>query len=396
MAPRLSLFGVIHVDRPAKVADELRLYVADADADAVFEEWPGEPPDPGTVASVAVRFPLLLVGSFLFGLVYAPVYLLTTRAYVSAERVAVERLALPTHDVDVHPLVAMEELGPAWVAVSWLGLLGLVAYDPRGTAVAVAAIGVGGLVLGAATRRSRGFPTALVGTALAGGLVALYWATDLAQQFVPLAAILVFVLAVGRTMDARNDHMLDCIETISAEEGYDRVVLVTGKGHLPGLVEAARERDLPVERAHVSRWLRTGVVDAAPGTAESRSSDPAGLGRRFAAGLVDAVVLVPFVMLAVTLTPEWVGPFASLALWFVVVPVAYFTVFEAAFGWTIGKQFLGLRVTDSHGNPADVDSIFVRNVLRPVDVLVAFLAMVTDVRRRRLGDRIGDTEVRTL
>lgn len=396
MAPRLSLFGVIHVDRPAKVADELRLYVADAEADAVFEEWPAGPPAPGTVGRVAVRFPLVLVGSFLFSLVYAPVYLLTTRAYVSAERLAVERLALPTHDVDVHPLVAMAELGPAWTAVCWVGLLGLVAYDPRGTAVAVAAIVLGGLALGVATRRTRGFPAALLGTVLAGGLVALYWATDLAQQFVPLAAILVFVLAVGRTIDARNDHMLDRVETISAEQGYDRAVLVTGKGHLPGLVEHARARGLPVDRAHVSRWLRDGVVDAAPGTDESRSSDPAGLGRRFAAGLVDAVVLVPFVLLAVSVTPEWVGPFASLALWFVAVPVAYFTVFEAAFGWTIGKQILGLRVTDSHGHAADVDSVLVRNVLRPVDVLVAFLAMLTDDRRRRLGDRVGDTEVRKL
>lgn len=55
MGPHLSLFGVVHVDRPGKVADELEMYVAEADA--VFEEWPAERPDRRTAWRIAASFP---------------------------------------------------------------------------------------------------------------------------------------------------------------------------------------------------------------------------------------------------------------------------------------------------------------------------------------------------
>ena len=73
MSPRVSLFGVIHVDRPSKVADELSWYAEGADA--VFIEWPGSWPGLRTFGTVAVSHPLLLLGGYAYALLNAPVYL---------------------------------------------------------------------------------------------------------------------------------------------------------------------------------------------------------------------------------------------------------------------------------------------------------------------------------
>ena len=100
MSPRVSLFGVFHVDRPSKVADELSLYAEGADA--VFLEWPASRPGLRTFGTVAVSHPLLMLGGYARALLNAPVYLPMSRRYRSAERVAADRLDCPVYDVDRH------------------------------------------------------------------------------------------------------------------------------------------------------------------------------------------------------------------------------------------------------------------------------------------------------
>jgi uncharacterized RDD family membrane protein YckC len=66
-------------------------------------------------------------------------------------------------------------------------------------------------------------------------------------------------------------------------------------------------------------------------------------------------------------------------------------------GQTLGKRAFGIKVVKSTGEPCDVTSSAVRNVLRIVDgfllYLVGFVAMTTNDTRQRVGDRLADTVV---
>lgn len=144
-----------------------------------------------------------------------------------------------------------------------------------------------------------------------------------------------------------------------------------------------------------ARWLRAGVVRSeASGDEAGPTGEPASLGRRLSAGLLDGAVVALLVGAAIGLTPEALHPVGALAVWFLGVPVAYFAALEATLGWTPGKQLLGLRVTDSNGAPAGVRAAVARNLLRPVDALLGFLLIATD--EGRLGDRVAGTDVRRL
>jgi uncharacterized RDD family membrane protein YckC len=76
----------------------------------------------------------------------------------------------------------------------------------------------------------------------------------------------------------------------------------------------------------------------------------------------------------------------------------YFTVLEAAWGQTLGKRLLGIRVVSDTGGPVTVWGAVVRNLLRVVDslpslYLVGLLFMVWSPKSQRLGDRLGHTMV---
>ncbi len=124
-----------------------------------------------------------------------------------------------------------------------------------------------------------------------------------------------------------------------------------------------------------------------------------GVGRRFLALLIDAIVLgvaaAPFV--ETTHRPgyyrfELVGPRAVVPflLW-----LGYFMVMEASLGATLGKLAMGIRVVKPDGSKLDWGSAFIRNLSRLVDgfpyvipYLVGAIAVWSDpTTRQRLGDR---------
>jgi uncharacterized RDD family membrane protein YckC len=73
---------------------------------------------------------------------------------------------------------------------------------------------------------------------------------------------------------------------------------------------------------------------------------------------------------------------------------AYFAGLEIAMrGRTPGKKMVGLRVVSRTGGTASKSALAVRNLLRPVDLLVGVLLMVLDPLSRRLGDRLAGTLV---
>lgn len=128
------------------------------------------------------------------------------------------------------------------------------------------------------------------------------------------------------------------------------------------------------------------------------------VGRRFVAALVDSFIAFlgfGFAVAALTgnlaSTPEGVEfqleGAAALALFGLCL--GYFVVMEAAFGATLGKYLLGLRVQNADGNGVGIGAALVRNFVRIVDVccLVGAVFIWSSTRRQRLGDLLAGTVV---
>ena len=77
----------------------------------------------------------------------------------------------------------------------------------------------------------------------------------------------------------------------------------------------------------------------------------------------------------------------------------YFCATEAAWGATVGKRVLGIRVVAADGSAPSTGAILLRNVVRFVDWLpVLYIVGAVAVfagghPRRRLGDRVAKTRV---
>jgi uncharacterized RDD family membrane protein YckC len=134
--------------------------------------------------------------------------------------------------------------------------------------------------------------------------------------------------------------------------------------------------------------------------------ETAGLGSRFAAQLLDLLLLgailvglsvAAFGIAAVAGQPA-VGIAAFLVLGFVSF-WAYWILPEALWsGQTVGKSVLHLRVIDARGGPITVGQAVIRNLLRVVDFLPWSYALGTvvifaTVRNQRLGDLAAGTIV---
>lgn len=81
-----------------------------------------------------------------------------------------------------------------------------------------------------------------------------------------------------------------------------------------------------------------------------------------------------------------------LVLW------AYPIVLEAAWGQTLGKRIMGLRVVARDGAPVSWSAAIARNLLRTVDMLpfgyaIGLVSSLFDAHGRRLGDMVAATLV---
>jgi uncharacterized RDD family membrane protein YckC len=101
----------------------------------------------------------------------------------------------------------------------------------------------------------------------------------------------------------------------------------------------------------------------------SGGQEPGGLGLRFAARLIDGIIVnaVAFgIALSIgSLTNYWVTGLFSGLLMFV-----YFLAFESTQGWTPGKKLLGLAVHGPGGAPKpDVQQSAIRNVWTLLNII---------------------------
>ena len=119
-----------------------------------------------------------------------------------------------------------------------------------------------------------------------------------------------------------------------------------------------------------------------------------GVGLRFLALLIDGIIIgaiggiLGFTMRG---APGAAGGIIGI------LALAYYIVLEATQGATLGKMALGLRVVKTDGSPISWSESVIRNLLRIVDGLFAYLVgaifIWTSPLKQRLGDRLANTVV---
>jgi uncharacterized RDD family membrane protein YckC len=142
-----------------------------------------------------------------------------------------------------------------------------------------------------------------------------------------------------------------------------------------------------------------------------------GVAIRFVATLIDIIIIAiisgvltfpfrtPFVTVVnVTGTPSistapnpfgWIGSIISLLIFFL-----YFILLEGAYGQTVGKMAVKIKVVREDGTKIDYADATVRNVLRIIDLipwvvpyLLGAILIWSSDRKQRLGDHAGHTVV---
>jgi uncharacterized RDD family membrane protein YckC len=143
-----------------------------------------------------------------------------------------------------------------------------------------------------------------------------------------------------------------------------------------------------------------------PVTATSTGNEDV-LGLRISAALVDLAVLFVLSIVLSVVTGEATIEDGNVSFYlenaglglFLALVILYYFAPEAAFGRTLGKLLLGVRVVDRDGSRPSVWAVAVRTALRVVDwlpvlYLAGFVAMMrSGVRRQRLGDFAAKTSV---
>jgi uncharacterized RDD family membrane protein YckC len=145
-----------------------------------------------------------------------------------------------------------------------------------------------------------------------------------------------------------------------------------------------------------------GTTDSSVG----RVPEPAGLGRRTGAALIDLVLMIGLFLLFAKASGTWdlEGPTKRIELhgWdfivYLVTLLFYYFAAEALTGRTIGKALQGLEVVDITGSHATPGQILKRTLMRlidflPVFYLVGFVAIIANERNARLGDLVAKTAV---
>jgi uncharacterized RDD family membrane protein YckC len=83
-----------------------------------------------------------------------------------------------------------------------------------------------------------------------------------------------------------------------------------------------------------------------------------------------------------------------LLFWtFPLLALSYFMIFEMLSSTTPGKFLFGRQVTLDNGEPVDASAAILRNLFRPLDVVLGYPLLALTRRKQRLGDLVADTLV---
>jgi uncharacterized RDD family membrane protein YckC len=128
-----------------------------------------------------------------------------------------------------------------------------------------------------------------------------------------------------------------------------------------------------------------------------------GVGRRFVALLIDSLITaLAWMPFAETSSVDGVYSIRWDGMDFVIplaLTLAYFVILEGAFGATIGKLVLGIRVRSLDGTRIGFGGAAIRNLARVVDgfpYLIPYLVGVIAVSRSETDQRLGDRWAKTV
>lgn len=149
----------------------------------------------------------------------------------------------------------------------------------------------------------------------------------------------------------------------------------------------------------------TAPVDASPAVVQAGEIVYAGLWKRFAAAVIDGLVMFPalFILALVMGWNDEVAPLLSLeSLLLVVIPTVYLAVMQARpAGASLGKMATRIKVVRSDGTPMSLPRAFGRSallqvlgqVVRGVIMIILGLMIPFSPRGQSLHDRLFDTVV---
>jgi uncharacterized RDD family membrane protein YckC len=126
-----------------------------------------------------------------------------------------------------------------------------------------------------------------------------------------------------------------------------------------------------------------------------------GIGIRLVSLIIDNIIIgiiivvigsmIGFGMMAQEMVPWWIG------LLYFVIYIGYFALLEGSRGQTIGKMITKIKVVGEDGKPIDMNQALIRNLLRIIDGLFAYLIGAILIwrsdKKQRLGDSIAKTVV---
>src|SRR5208282_436556 len=129
--------------------------------------------------------------------------------------------------------------------------------------------------------------------------------------------------------------------------------------------------------------------------------NPAPLGKRFAAALIDCLILSIFWLLILHTTSSNPNGLLEELLSISIVSFLYFLISEGFFAATLGKFVMKLRVVGKSGDPCSFTESLKRNILRfedwlPTFYLVGAASIFLSQERQRIGDRFAGTVVSVL
>lgn len=124
----------------------------------------------------------------------------------------------------------------------------------------------------------------------------------------------------------------------------------------------------------------------------------AGRLHRFAAFVIDVVIIsVIIVVLGAIGVIDLGNPSATDQVIEAVITLGYYILLTAAFGATLGKMALGMKVVDESGQKAGVLKVLIRETIgKIVSAIVIFLGYIWilfDDKRQGWHDKIGGTFV---
>lgn len=141
------------------------------------------------------------------------------------------------------------------------------------------------------------------------------------------------------------------------------------------------------------------MEDSQAQLAQAPALQYAGVGIRFLALLIDAVIIgvVSAIINGVAAATQSSLVMTLAGIVIAVLALLYFIGMEATQGATLGKMALGLRVVKSDGSsPIDWPTSLIRNLLRIIDGLFAYLVGAIIIWNSPLKQRLGDKVAHTL